>query len=208
MKKLIIVSVALISFSRIEAQGTSGQIKAQIRQILLLKTYISYLEKGYAIAKKGLTTIGDIKNGDLHLHINNFDSYKAVNPTIKKYAKVADVLSLQLHVFRVYKQTTAAINSSQLFNPGEVAYVSDVFSNLLEQCANNIEELTSLTTSGQYEMKDDERMERIDALEKDMQDKYAFAMDFAQGAQVMALQKNKTQHEVVTSRFLTNIKNP
>jgi len=208
MKKFILLSGFLLFISRIEAQGTSGQIKSQIRQILLLQTYIKYLEKGYDIAKKGLTIIGDIKNGDFNLHLDNFNSFKAINPTIKKYAKVSEIVSLQLQVIRVYKQTTAKINSSGLFNPGEVGYVSNVFAKLLEQCVNDIDELITLTTSGQYEMKDDERLERIDAIEEDMQDKYAFAVNFGQSAQLMALQKNKDQHEVLTSRLLANIKNP
>ena len=208
MKKLIIVQALLLCIGSGEAQGTQGQIKPQVRQILLLQTYIKYLEKGYDIAKKGLTLIGDIKNGDLHLHLDNFNARKAINPAIKKYAAIIDIVSLQFQVISVYKQTSAKINSGLLFNPAEVAYVAEVFAKLLEQCATDINELIALTSAGHYEMKDDERLERIDALHAAMQDKYAFAVNFGQGVQVMSLQKNKIQHEVLTSRLLLNVKNP
>ena len=212
MKKLWILIVGLSLAYNSQAQGIfnqkAGQIKNLIKQIALLEVYIGYLEKGYDIAKKGLTTISDIKNGDLHLHLDNFNSLKAVNPRVKKYVKVADIITLQLQIVQVYKTTLKQIKSNDLFNSNEIEYVYNVFTKLLEQCTNNIDELITLTTSGEYEMKDDERLKRIDALEVDMQDKYAFAQSFAQGAQILSLQKNKEEKEVQTSRVLNNIKIP
>ncbi|MEO5889676.1 MAG: hypothetical protein ABIQ31_05450 [Ferruginibacter sp.] len=187
MKQLSILIVGISLGYNSHAQGIfnqkAGQIKNLIKQIALLEVHIGYLEKGYDIAKKGLTTISDIKNGDLHLHLDNFNSLKAVNPRVKKYLKVADIIALQLQIIQVYKTTLKQIKSNDLFNPNEIEYIYNVFTKLLEQCAININELITLTTSGEYEMKDDERLKRIDALEMDMQDKYAFAQNFGQGAQ-------------------------
>ncbi len=212
MKKIGIVLIGILLSHNIQAQGIfnqkAGQIKNLIKQIALLQVYIGYLEKGYDIAKKGLNTISDIKNGDLHLHLDNFNALKTVNPKIKKYAKVADIISLQLQIVQVYKNTVKQIKSTNLFNANEVEYVSNVFAKLLEQCAINMDELITLTTSGEYEMKDDERLKRIDALEADMQDKYTFAQNFGQGTQVLSLQRNRDKNEVQTSRLLNNIKLP
>ncbi len=212
MKQLWIVIVGISLTYNSQAQGIfnqkAGQIKNLIKQIALLEVYIGYLEKGYDIAKKGLTTISDIKNGDLHLHLDNFNSLKAVNPRVKKYVKVADIITLQLQIVQVYKTTLKQIKSNDLFNSSEIEYVYNVFTKLLEQCTINIDELISLTTSGEYEMKDDERLKRIDALEVDMQDKYAFAQNFGHGAQILSLQKNNEKNEVQASRVLNNIKTP
>ena len=212
MKKLWILIVGLSLAYNSQAQGIfnqkAGQIKNLIKQIALLEVYIGYLEKGYDIAKKGLTTISDIKNGDLHLHLDNFNSLKAVNPRVKKYVKVADIITLQLQIVQVYKTTLKQIKSNDLFNSSEIEYVYNVFTKLLEQCTNNIDELITLTTSGENEMKDDERLKRIDALEVDMQDKYAFAQNFGQGAQILSLQRSKEENEVQTSRLLNYIKIP
>ena len=212
MKNLWIVIVGISLTYNSQAQGIfnqkAGQIKNLIKQIALLEVYIGFLEKGYNIAKKGLTTISDIKNGDLHLHLDNFNGLKTVNPTIKKYVKVADIITLQSQIVQTYKNTLKQIKSNGLFNPGEIEYVYNIFTKLLEQCTINIDELITLTTSGEYEMKDDERLKRIDALEADMQDKYAFAQNFGQGAQILSLQRNKEQKEIQTSRALNNIKIP
>lgn len=212
MKKIWILIVGLSLAYNSQGQGIfnqkAGQIKNLIQQVALLEVYIGYLEKGYDIAKKGLTTISDIKNRDLHLHVDNFNSLKAVNPRVKKYLKVADIITLQLQIIQVYKTTLKQIKSNDLFNSSEIEYVYNVFTKLLEQCSISIDELITLTTSGEYELKDDERLKRIDALEVDMQDKYAFAQNFGQGAQILSLQRNKEEKEVQTSRVLNNIKIP
>ena len=45
-----------------------------------------------------------------------------------------------------------------------------------------IDEFIAVTTSNELEMKDDERLKRIDTLYNDMQGKYTFAQSFANEA--------------------------
>jgi hypothetical protein len=100
------------------------------------------------------------------------------------------------------------IKSNDLFNDGEINYVTNVFTKLLDQCGNSLDELIITTTSDEYEMKDDERLVRIDALASDMQDKYAFAQSFSKETHLLSLQRLKEKNEVRASRLLNNIKNP
>jgi hypothetical protein len=39
----------------------------------------------YAIADKGISTIRNIKNGDINLHRDSFHSFKAINTKISNY---------------------------------------------------------------------------------------------------------------------------
>ena len=50
------------------------QKKYLLQQIAALQVYSGYLSKGYSIAKNGLNTIKNIKNGDLLQHSNYFTS--------------------------------------------------------------------------------------------------------------------------------------
>ena len=70
MKKCFLCIVLLITTILCNAQGLSEwfnqkatQKKYLLQQIAALQVYIGYLQKGYSIAKTGLTTIGNIKNG-------------------------------------------------------------------------------------------------------------------------------------------------
>src|SRR5258706_14560273 len=104
MKKIIMGFVMCsASFCSIHAQTAEEwtqqkktQIKYLLQQIAANKVYIDYLEKGYSIARNGLQTIQNIKKGDFNLHFNFFDSLKKVNPKIKGWAKVADIIAYQL----------------------------------------------------------------------------------------------------------------
>lgn len=44
------------------------QKKYLIQQIAALKVYLGYVQKGYSIAQKGLTTVSNIKKGNFDLH--------------------------------------------------------------------------------------------------------------------------------------------
>ncbi len=64
------------------ASQNKTQKEYLIEQIAQLKIYLELTEKGYKIAKEGLTTIGQIKRGEFKLHKNRFDSLLIVNPKI------------------------------------------------------------------------------------------------------------------------------
>jgi hypothetical protein len=63
-----------------------------IQQIAALKVYLEYLKKGYKIVDKGLTTIGEIKNGTFNLDKDYLYSLKQVSPVVKNFPKVKEVL--------------------------------------------------------------------------------------------------------------------
>ena len=89
--KAAILIFAIIMFSRegftqtIEewTQQKQTQIKYLLNQIAANKVYIGYLQKGYSIASKGLSTIGQIKNGEFTLHQDFFNRLLSINPAIK-----------------------------------------------------------------------------------------------------------------------------
>jgi hypothetical protein len=80
LKRIFIIGLLSGIFGVSKAQFLGGifnqnatQIEYMIQQIALLQTYIGYVEKGYDIVNKGLTLIGDIKNGDFKLHNEFFN---------------------------------------------------------------------------------------------------------------------------------------
>jgi hypothetical protein len=214
MKKLIILLILTFFFSGLQAQTFNElfrqkktQKKYLIKQIALLKIYLKAVKKGYSIAKEGLTTIGDIKDGDLNLHTEYFNSLKNVNPDIAGHAKVADIISMQTEVLKTYRHFYPQIEESGAFNSDEVEYVYRVYRRLLEDCGNTIEELITITTSGKFEMKDNERLERIDALYLDIQDKRTFAQNFGNGTLIIAASRIQEKNSIETSLLFNGIIN-
>ena len=177
-----------------------------IGQIAALQVYIGYAQKGYSIAKEGLNTIGDFKRGEFNLHTGYFNSLKSVNPKIKQYVKVADIMAMQVTIIQSYGRTRRHVRESGAFNGEELDYVMRVLGRLLDDCSNTLDELISVTTDGNPEMKDDERLKRINILYKDMTDKYTFSQSFHSETMVLAASRIKENNDVRTSRALYGIK--
>ncbi len=214
MKNLLILLIIMVSDTGVKAQTIAEwsqqketQKKYLIQQIAAFHAYLGYVKKGFSIARKGLSTISDIKKGEFNLHKDYFRSLEDVNPKIKNYAKVADIIHIQLMILQLYNRACKQVKESNALNGNEVSYIYGVFDRLLNDCSNSIDELITVTTGNQLEMKDDERLKRIDALYSDMQDKYTFAHSFGNEAMVLAAARIQEKKDVNTSRAVNGIKN-
>lgn len=171
-----------------------------MEQIAANQVYIEYAKKGYRIATDGLHTIRDIKNGDFRLHLGFIDSLKVVNPQIKSWVKVAEIITQQLRIIKASNQAVDFIRESNQFTHDELDYCKKVFDNLLEECIKNIDELLLVITNGQLSMNDDERIKRIEKLYLDMQEKATFTASFSNEMSVLAMQRLTEQTEIEYSK--------
>lgn len=206
MKK-IVVFLLFAGFLNGNMYAQSQQRKVLLQQIAALQIYIGYAKKGYSIAKKGLNIIGDLKQGELNLHRDYFTSLKLVNPKIKNYAKVAEIIALQAEILARYNGALAQIQQDDLFHGDEIAYIKRVFDRLIENCDDNLDELITIVTDGQLEMKDDERMKRIDQLYQNMLENHTFCESFSNQTRLMSLSRVKDTKDVKTSRALHGLNN-
>lgn len=209
MRKAIIFFLLVASYQLSFAQTweewmqqKKTRIKRLLEQIAANKVYIEYAQKGYKIVTDGLHTIRDIKNGDFNLHLGHKDSLKVVNPKVKSWIKVADIITYQLRIIKAAKQTIDAVRESGQFTNEELDYCRKLFDNLLNDCLKSIDELMMVITSGQLEMTDDERIKRIEKIYLDMQDKSAFTASFSNEMSVLAIQRLTDQTELTYSRTI------
>jgi hypothetical protein len=82
----------------------------------------------------------------------------------------------------------------------ELKYLSVVFNNLLDECAKNLDELFALITNNETQMKDDERIQRIDKLYEDMKDKQLFTTSFSHSAKGLSIQRLNDQNDIIISK--------
>ena len=186
-------------------QQKKTQIQYLLDQIAANKVSIDYLEKGYEIARTGLNTIQNIKNGDFNLHRDFFGSLEIVNPKIKTYTRVADIIAYQVRIVKNISTTIKNLKESGQFNVDELDYSKAVFENLLDECLKNVDELYLVITSDELQMTDDERIKRIDQLYTDMQDKYSFCQSFSEEHSVLAMQRLSEQVGIIMSKKLNGL---
>jgi hypothetical protein len=212
MKTIIAIVVICLSISA-NAQTWNewvNQKKTKLRyiaqQIAAFKVYADYLKKGYGIMEKGWSAVNDIKHDDYDLHHNYFNSLMLVNNTIGNYKTVDSITSIQMQILKVNDVLTKFTQTSAYLQSNEKEYIRKVMSNLLQKCSFDLEELKTVTTDSTIQMKDDERLNRIDDIYADMQNKYTFAKYFNSSVQTLALSRAKNVNDVNTSRLLHGIK--
>ncbi|MEO8172841.1 MAG: hypothetical protein ABI581_07150 [Sediminibacterium sp.] len=212
MKHLLIILMLLIFCFPGHAQ-TWGEIfnqkktqkKYLIEQISALQVYAGYLQKGYTIARDGIQTVQSIRKGDFNLHSNFFASLGLMNPRIRQYAKVADILLMQVNIAKQAAATIRQCRESNQLTHTEINYLQSVFNRLLEDCAQSLDELADVIGNNRLQMKDDERIKRIDAIYTEMQDKQVFVQSFSHSANGLTIQRNTEAVEIIISRKLNGV---
>jgi hypothetical protein len=182
------------------------QKKYLLQQIAALQVYINYAKKGYSIVSGGINTIRDIKKGDLNLHNTFFSSLKTINPKISRYAKVADIISYQVRIIKLARQTLQSIREANQFSIEEIEYCKMVLDAMLDDCIQSITELIEIITPDKLQVTDDERLVRIDKLYLDMQDKFTFSNVMSEDISLLALQRLSEQIEINRSKLINGIK--
>jgi hypothetical protein len=121
---------------------------------------------------------------------------KQVSLVVKNSPKVAEVLTYQRSIITDFKKFVDDCRKDENLSTGEVRYIEDVYANMLKECDASINELTVITTSGEAEMKDDERLLRLDKVHDDMQDKYTFTQDFIDSTRLLSLERAKEKNQI------------
>ena len=192
--------------------GTTTFLRAQsteIQQLLLnyeklnqLKNILSDMKKGYKIVSKGYTAIKDISQGNFNLHEAFIDGLMAVNPAIKNYKRVVDIISYQKNIVREYKSAFIRFKQNGSFSPDEIEYLGKVYGQLFNKSIQNLDELATVITSSKLSMSDDERLQAIDRIFADTEDKLQFLRDFNKQANLLAIQRSKEKQDFATMQQL------
>ncbi|MNK11811.1 hypothetical protein D3C87_298600 [compost metagenome] len=213
MKTIVFIIVCCLSFGAAQAQTwdewfkqKKTQKKYLLQQIAALKVYIDYAQKGYKIAQQGLNFIGDMKDGGFNLHNAFFNSLKSINPEIRKYYKVTEIISIQGDILKSCAETRKQLNKGGMLRSEELDYINRSFGRMLDNCVQLVDELITLTTANRLELKDDERIKRIDGIHEQMQDNYRFARGFGDEAKVLSASRQQEYNGLQTIKIVNGIK--
>jgi len=161
------------------------QIKYLGQQIAALQVYISYAKKGYELVGSGLQMVRDITRGEFNLHNAFVSGLKQVNPVIRNDVRVAEIIALQVAILKSF----GSVKAQGLLSADQLIYIAEVSDGVISDCYHDLEELLLIITSGKLEMKDDERLTRLNGIYERMLDKSAFTQGFCGEANLLIRQK-------------------
>jgi hypothetical protein len=175
-----------------------------IQQIAALEVYYNYLKKGYEIADKGLTLIGDIKEGAFQNDKAYIESLRVVSPAVRDSPRLSAILTFRNSILKNLRDLSSFCRASEFYTSQEAGYIESIYKNMSRQCAISMDEL-SMIASGETEMKDDERIKGLDDIYQVMQDRDAFARSFCSEGYLLARERAKEKQEIETSTKLNGL---
>jgi hypothetical protein len=210
MKKIIIILILTggitASAYKANAQVSTAQDVQQlvldIEKLTQFKAILTDMKTGYTLLTQGYNQVKDISQGNFNIHSAFLNSLMEVSPEVRKYGRIADIIEEQASIVSEYKSTLRQANSGGHFNASELIYMNRVFSQLLTQSLNNLTTLANVITAGNLRMSDAERLQTIDHIYSDTQNKLVFLRSFDNQVAILSLQREKAKNDVNTLQKL------
>ncbi|RIW12109.1 hypothetical protein D0X99_19845 [Algoriphagus lacus] len=141
----------------------------EIQQLLLnvekldqLRAMLDNMRDKYQIISKGYEKIKGISQGNFELHEAFLDRLVKVNPKVKSYYKVGEIIQLQLRLIRGISKTRQEFRLGDFLMDQEYAQVDRLFEVWSQSSLHLMEELMLILSDNQLQMDDWERIVAID----------------------------------------------
>jgi|SRR6476469_3085016 len=207
MKKLVMIMLVQFATYNIQAQEQEAeQLLLNVRKLAQMKTILNNMYQGYQKILKGYNGVKDISEGNFNLHQKFLDALSQVSPAVKKYKRVADIISAQSAIVKEYKTNFRTLKVSDLLNDQEMRYISSVHQNLFNQSVQLLDELLLVITSSSLRMDDEERIAAVDRLFDEVTEQLSFLRSFNARAKLLVLNRSKEKTEVITSKIIHAVK--
>lgn len=207
-KRLVIFILLLGIMSNLSAQTEEAQqLLLNVEKLAQLKQILHNMKKGYQIVSTGYSGIRNISQGNFDLHKTFLDGLLAVNPQVRNYRKVHDIIHYQLLLVKEYRYAYNRFRQDDNFTLQEVAYLNQVYTNLLNQSLKNLDALATVITAKRMRMSDDERLKAIDSIFLDVQDKLVFLKQFNRSTTLLTIQRTKEQKDLISINKIYGLTN-
>lgn len=206
MKNIIFIVAMLCVLTKVGAQTQDAtQLILNYEKLKQLEEILDNMYKGYKILTKGYNRVKDIAEGNFNLHQVFLDRLFAVNPSVAKYPRIPDIIRYQTMLIKEYKRAFNRFKGDPNLTPDEIKYLERVYSYLVKQSLRNLEELTMIITPNKLRMSDDERIQSIDRIYFDIENKLSFLRYFNNSTQVLVVQRAKENSEVGAMKKLYEV---
>lgn len=175
-----------------KAQGQElQQLILDIEKLTQMKGILTDMKTGYQIYQQGYGSISSLSKGNFDLHNIYLTGLLSISPAVKNYGRIAEILLMQASLIQQYKTQTSLFHESGSFSVAELSYMSDVYTRLVSQTLDDIEELTNIITAGKLRMSDAERIKGIDRIYSGSSDRLEFMQSFGNQGIALSLQRSK-----------------
>ncbi len=194
--KLLVIFLGIHIASPSMAQTEeAAQLILNYEKLLQLEEILDNMYKGYKILSDGYNAIKNIAEGNFNLHQVFLNGLYAVNPSVKNYARISQIIGYQQQLVKDYKNALERFRADGNLTADEIQFIERVYSDLSRQSLRNLDELYMIITASQLRMSDEERLQAIDRVYYDLEDKLFFLKEFNSTTQILIMQRAKAKQD-------------
>jgi hypothetical protein len=119
-----------------------------------------------------LSNIAGIGTQQKNLFTEYYNELSTVKAVIADYEQVVNIISRQEQLVSLYKTSWAATQQDGHFSVTELQQIEQVYSGILLESANNLDQLGKVINSFQTQMTDGQRLDLIDHISKQIDGNY------------------------------------
>lgn len=197
MRKIIFVLVlSCCSLGALAQSQEAQQLLLNVEKLSQLKGILSSMKKGYDVVSTGYKSVKNIAAGNFSLHEVFLDGMMLVGPEVRKYRRIVDIITDQSAIVSEYKAAFKRFSAAGNFTVPELEYLGKVYGELFSQSLDNLDQLAMVITAGKLRMSDDERLQAIDRIFADTQDKLMFLRSFNRQTSSLNLQRQRERADI------------
>ncbi|MCC4229100.1 conjugal transfer protein TraI [Zunongwangia profunda] len=196
-----------IAILEIIKAGIKKVIKAVDLKIQRLQNKTIWLQNAQktlenTLSKLKLDEISEWTEKQKEQYREYYEELAKVKAIISYYQRIRDITQKQVQLVNEYQHAWQLIQQDDHFTSDEIEYMSRVYSGILEESLNNIDQITLIVQSFTTTMSDAKRLEIINNAADQVDANYDDLMRFNQQNVLLSLSRAKTSIEVQTVKKL------
>ncbi|UBM59590.1 conjugal transfer protein TraI [Marinilongibacter aquaticus] len=190
-----------IAILEIIKAGIKKVIKAVDLKIQRLQNKTIWLQNAQktlenTLSKLKLDEISEWTEKQKEQYREYYEELAKVKAIISYYQRIRDITQKQVRLVNEYQHAWQLIQQDDHFTSDEIEYMSEVYSGILEESLNNIDQITLIVQSFTTTMSDAKRLEIINNAADQVDANYDDLMRFNQQNVLLSLSRAKTSIEV------------
>lgn len=209
VKQAQAIAPALIA--KVIKEGVKKVIKAIDLQVQRLQNKTIWLQNAQktlenTLSKLKLDEIGGWVDKQKNLYKDYYEELAKVKNIIAYYQRIKDITQKQVRLIDEYKRAWNLFQKDKNFSVDELSYMAKVYGGILEQSADNMEQIYLVINSFKTQMTDAKRLELIAAAADKVDNNYYDMMRFSQQNIGLSMQRAKAKSEVDVVKELYGLK--
>ena len=188
-------------------QGVIKVIKAIDLMIQRLQTKTIWLQNAQKVLENKLSQfklkeIAQWTEKQRQLYKKYYDELWKVRQTIATYHRITQIINRQKQIIEQYQFTWKMVKQDKHFTKSEIDYMYYVYTGILNESVDNIDQILLVINSYKTQMSDAKRLEMIDKAGEGIEQNYRDLKQFNEQNIRLSINRAKDEHEIESIKKL------